>query len=132
MAVTVSARSRFTGPSTPALIRGAVLCAALGIGLSITDYADYGKWITVAGVLLLIYSLHRYGRTGPDAPIVFETAPPRKKKKKKKKAEGSAETKSEAEAAHAATAEADNAVTEATSAEEDTIEDPKPKPGEER
>jgi hypothetical protein len=91
MAVTVSARSRFNGPSTPALIRGAGLCAALGIGLSITDYADFGKWITVAGVLLLIYSLHRYGRTGPDAPIVFELAPPRKKKKKKKKVEASDE-----------------------------------------
>ncbi|MES1176110.1 MAG: hypothetical protein ABUL62_17445 [Myxococcales bacterium] len=86
MAVTVSARSRFNGPSTSALIRAAGLCAALGVGLSITDYADFGKWITVAGVLLLIYSLHRYGRTGPDAPIVFELAPPRKKKKKKRKA----------------------------------------------
>ena len=91
MAVTVSARSRFSGPSTPALIRGAGVCAALGIGLSITDYADYGKWITVAGVLLLIYCLHRYGRTGPDAPIVFELAPPRKKKKKKRKAVTEAE-----------------------------------------
>lgn len=86
MAVTVSARSRFNGPSTPALIRGAGLCAALGIGLSITEYADFGKWITVAGVVLLIWSLHRYGRTGPDAPIVFELAPPRKAKKKRKKA----------------------------------------------
>jgi hypothetical protein len=86
MAVTVSARSRFNGPSTPALIRGAGLCAALGIGLSITEYADLGKWITVAGVVLLIWSLHRYGRTGPDAPIVFELAPPRKTKKKRKKA----------------------------------------------
>jgi hypothetical protein len=92
MAVTVSARSRFSGPSTPALIRGAGLCAALGIGLSITDYADYGKWITVAGVLLLIYSLHRYGRTGPDAPIVFELVPPRQRKKKKKRAVPIAET----------------------------------------
>ena len=98
MAVTVSARSRFNGPSTPALIRGAGLCAALGIGLSITDYADFGKWITVAGVLLLIYSLHRYGRTGPDAPIVFELAPPRRKKKKKRKAAPEVEAAGEAEA----------------------------------
>lgn len=100
MAVTVSARSRFAGPSTPALIRGAGLCAGLGISLSITDYADYGKWITVAGVLLLIFSLHRYGRSGPDAPIVFELAPPRKKKKKKKKA-GAAEAAREPDAAPA-------------------------------
>jgi len=87
MALTVSARSRFTLPSTPALVRGAGLSAALGIGLSYTaDYADFGRWITVAGVLLLIFSLHRFGRSGPDPAIVFELAPPRKKKKKKRKA----------------------------------------------
>jgi len=105
MAVTVSARSRFSGPSTPALIRGAGLCAALGISLSITDYADYGKWITVAGVLLLIFSLHRYGRAGPDAPIVFELAPPRKKKKKKRKASAQAAVASNAEGAGAESAD---------------------------
>ncbi|MEO6602929.1 MAG: hypothetical protein ABIQ16_23795 [Polyangiaceae bacterium] len=122
--MTVSARSRFTGPSTPALIRGAALCAALGIGLSITDYADNGKWITVAGVLLLIYSLHRYGRTGPDAPIVFELPPPRKAKKRKKKSAAPAETGSEA--AHAE----DSAVAETATAS--PSEDPDPKPGEDR
>ncbi len=87
MALTVSARSRFTGPSTPTLIRSAGLCAALGISLSITDYGDYGKWITVLGVLLLIVGLHRFGRTGPDEAIFFELAPTRKKKKKKKQVE---------------------------------------------
>jgi hypothetical protein len=87
MALTVSARSRWTGPSTPALIRGAALCAALGIFLSITEYADTGKWLTVVGVVLLIVGLHRFGRTGPDEPIRFELAPLRKKKKKKKKTE---------------------------------------------
>ena len=87
MALTVSARSRFIGPSTPALIRGAALCAALGICLSITDYADFGKWVAVLGVLLLIVGLHRFGRTGPDETIFFELAPMRKKKKKKKQAE---------------------------------------------
>jgi len=91
MALTVSARSRFTGPSTPSLIKGAAICAALGIGSSLTEYADYGKWLTVAGVLLLIFGLHRFGRTGPDAPIVFELSPPRKKRKKKKRADGEAE-----------------------------------------
>ncbi|HEX3852146.1 MAG TPA: hypothetical protein VHW01_14340 [Polyangiaceae bacterium] len=86
MALTVSARSRWTGPSTPALIRGAALCAAAGIFLSLTEYADTGKWLAVVGVVLLIVGLHRFGRTGPDEPIRFELAPPRKKKKKKKKA----------------------------------------------
>ncbi|HEY3664827.1 MAG TPA: hypothetical protein VGL19_02460 [Polyangiaceae bacterium] len=96
MALTVSARSRWTGPSTPALIRGAALCAAVGIFLSITEYADTGKWLTVAGVVLLIVALHRFGRSGPDEPIRFELAPLRKKKKKKKKAEAlTAETTDE-------------------------------------
>ena len=85
MALTVSARSRWTGPSTPALIRGAALSAAIGIFLSLTEYADTGKWLTVAGVVLLIVALHRFGRSGPDEPIRFELAPLRKKKKKKKK-----------------------------------------------
>jgi threonine/homoserine/homoserine lactone efflux protein len=109
MAVTVSARSRFHGPSTPVLIRAAGLCAALGVGLSITDYADFGKWITVAGVLLLIYSLHRYGRSGPDAPIVFELAPPRKRKKKKRKAAPEPEAPSDAKSAPAESASAEGA-----------------------
>jgi hypothetical protein len=81
MALTVSSRPRWHGPSTPALIRGAGLCAAIGIALSLTDFGEYGKWLTVIGVVLLIVSLHRFGRTGPDAPIHFELAPARKKKK---------------------------------------------------
>jgi hypothetical protein len=84
MALTVSARSRFSGPSTPALIKGAALCAAVGIGASITENADYGKWLAVLGVLLLIVGLHRFGRMGPDAAIVFELAPPPKRKRRKK------------------------------------------------
>jgi len=86
MALTVSARSRFTGPSTETLIKAAGVCAAVGIGSSITEYADVGKWLTVAGVLLLIAGLHRFGRMGADPPIVFELAAPRKKRKRKKAA----------------------------------------------
>ena len=83
MALTVSARSSFSGPSTANLIKGAAICAAAGIASSITEYADLGKWLAVLGVLLLILGLHRFGRMGPDAAIVFELAPPRKKKKRK-------------------------------------------------
>jgi hypothetical protein len=85
MALTVSARSRWTAPSTPALIRGAALCAAAGVGLSITEYGDIGKWLTVAGVVLMIWGLHRFGRSGPDEAIRFELEPRRKKKNKKNK-----------------------------------------------
>jgi hypothetical protein len=84
MALTVSARSRFTGPSTPNLIKGAAICAAVGVAASLSEYADFGKWLTVAGVLLLILGLHRFGRLGPDAAIVFELPAPRKKRRRKK------------------------------------------------
>lgn len=83
MALNVSA-SNVPRPNTANLIRLAALCAALGISLSLTDYADYGKWFTVVGVLLLLLSLHRFGRSGPDEPIRFEAEPPRKKKRRKK------------------------------------------------
>jgi len=86
MALTVSARTRFSGPSTPTLIKAAAICAAIGIGSSLTDYADLGKWLAVAGVVLLIVGLHRFGRLGADPPIVFELAPPRKKRRKKSRA----------------------------------------------
>ena len=84
MALTVSARSRFTGPSTPTLIKAAAICAAVGVGASLTEYADYAKWLAVLGVLLLVFGLHRFGRLGPDDAIVFELSPPRKKRKRKK------------------------------------------------
>jgi hypothetical protein len=88
MALTVSARDRFRGPSQSVLIRVAAAFAALGVAFSITeDYAAFGKWFAVIGVFLLIAGLHRFGRMGPDAAIRFEGAPaPRKKKKKKKRA----------------------------------------------
>ncbi|HEY4103527.1 MAG TPA: hypothetical protein VGM44_06535 [Polyangiaceae bacterium] len=95
MAVTVSARNRFQGPSVGTLIRVAAALSALGVALSITeDYADFGKWFAVAGVVLLIVGLHRFGRLGPDQPIHFVgPEAPRKKKKKKRarKAEAGAE-----------------------------------------
>jgi hypothetical protein len=85
MALTVSARARFSGPSTETLIKGAATCAAVGIAASITEYVDYGRWLTVIGVLLLVAGLHRYGRLGPDEAIIFELSPPAKKKKRKTK-----------------------------------------------
>ncbi len=106
MALTVSARSRWNGPSTPALIRIAALCAAAGIGLSITEYADSAKWLAIIGVLLMIVGLHRFGRSGPDEAIHFQLEPARKKKKKKKKSEAVAEEPAEADADAEAPADA--------------------------
>ncbi len=81
MALTIDARSR---PSTSLLIRSAAVCAAAGVGLSITDYAGVGKWLAVVGVVLMIVGLHRFGRTGPAEAIVFQLEPVKKRKKKKK------------------------------------------------
>ena len=102
MALTVSARSRWNGPSTPALIRGAALCAAAGVGLSITEYADSAKWLAVIGVISMIVGLHRFGRSGPDEAIHFQLEPVRKKKKKKK-----SQATAEAPAAEPAEAQAE-------------------------
>ena len=107
MALTVSARSRFAGPSTPNLIKGAAICAVVGIGASLSEYADYGKWLVVAGVLLLIVGLHRFGRLGPDPAIVFELPTPRKRKKRKKLS-ASAESASDAGPASDADGEAEH------------------------
>jgi hypothetical protein len=107
MALTVSARSRFNGPSTPNLIKGAAICAAVGIAASLGEYADYGKWLTVAGVLLLIVGLHRFGRSGPDAAIVFELPAPRRKRKRKKQADSAEAEPSAGDAEPASDADGD-------------------------
>jgi hypothetical protein len=48
------------------------------------------KLLALAAVIALVWSLHRYGRLGPDEALVFEEAEPdaapKKKKKKKKRA----------------------------------------------
>ena len=36
-----------------------------GIALAVSD-DEYGRWLTVAGVLLLFLTLHRFGRLGAD------------------------------------------------------------------
>ena len=86
--MTASATSPGQNAKTSSLIRVAGLSAALGIALSLTDYADVGRWLTVLGVILLLVGLHRFGRAGPDAPIVVELPSPRKKKRKKQAVSG--------------------------------------------
>ncbi|MEO8904005.1 MAG: hypothetical protein ABI627_20995 [Polyangiaceae bacterium] len=108
MALTVSARSRWNGPSTPALIRAAALCAAAGVGLSITEYADTAKWLVIVGVVLMLVGLHRFGRSGPDEPIRFQLEPARKRKKKKKKSEVLTEEPSQERATDEASARAES------------------------
>ena len=91
MALTVSARSSFSGPSTASLIKGAAICAAVGIGSSLTEYADYGKWLAVAGVLLRLFSnlprrAGRRERSGSRQRARARASPERAKAKAKAKA----------------------------------------------
>jgi hypothetical protein len=37
----------------------------VGIALAVSE-DDWGRWITVAGVLILFVTLHRFGRLGAD------------------------------------------------------------------
>jgi hypothetical protein len=39
--------------------------ALTGIAMSVAMDPALGGWVTVAGVASLIFSLHRFGRTGP-------------------------------------------------------------------
>ncbi len=80
-----AATSHWAWPSARGLIRVAGACAVIGIGLSASDYGDLGKWLAIVGVALLVVGLHRFGRMGPDAPLVFDVAVRPLKKKKKKK-----------------------------------------------
>jgi hypothetical protein len=77
------------------------IAATLGVvgvafNLNGGDDSTLPKVIAAAGIIALIWSIHRFGRLGPDEPLVFsvpeEAARKEKKKKKKKKRSPSAET----------------------------------------
>lgn len=57
----------------------------IGIAFNLDGDGTLPKLLAAAGIITLIWSLHRYGRLGADAPLVFEAEAPRKKKKKKRK-----------------------------------------------
>jgi hypothetical protein len=65
----------------------AATLGVLGVAFNLnSDDSTLPKIIAAAGVVALIWSIHRFGRLGPDEPIVFEAPDePVKKKKKKKK-----------------------------------------------
>ncbi len=68
------------------------IAATLGVvGVALNLNNEDGllpKVLALVGVVTLVWSIHRFGRLGPDAVIVFdepEASPVKKKKKKKKK-----------------------------------------------
>ena len=65
----------------------AATLGVLGVAFNLnSDDSTLPKIIAAVGVVALIWSIHRFGRLGPDEPIVFEAPDePVKKKKKKKK-----------------------------------------------
>jgi hypothetical protein len=68
----------------------AATLGVLGVAFNLSaDDATWPKILAGAGLLSLVWSIHRFGRLGPDEMIVYEApeadAAPKKKKKKKKK-----------------------------------------------
>lgn len=45
------------------------LATLVGIALCTGDTQELGAWITLAGLLGLIFSVHRFGRLGPEPPL---------------------------------------------------------------
>ncbi len=58
-------------PFLRSLIAGAGTVTLIGIALAASEQQEIGGWLTLLGLVGLIYSLHRYGRSGPDAPLDF-------------------------------------------------------------
>jgi hypothetical protein len=52
---------------------GASLTLA-GIAFSVSDDEGLGSWFTLAGLLLSILALHRFGRLGPDSGRIGTSA----------------------------------------------------------
>lgn len=64
----------------------AATLGALGIAANLgSDEGVLPKLVAALGVVALVWSIHRFGRLGPDAALVFEAKAPVAKKKKKKK-----------------------------------------------
>ena len=68
----------------------AATLGVLGVAFNLnSDDSTLPKVMAAVGVVALIWSIHRFGRLGPDDVIVFEEpetdVAPKKKKKKKRK-----------------------------------------------
>jgi hypothetical protein len=77
----------------------AATLGVVGIAFNLNGDGTLPKILAAAGIVALIWSIHRFGRVGPDPVMTFaepEPEAPRKKKKKKRKpAEAEAPQESE-------------------------------------
>lgn len=51
------------------LLRVAATTTVVGIFLAAAGDEDLSRWLTIAGIILLIVALHRFGRLGADEPL---------------------------------------------------------------
>ncbi len=63
--------SKSPEPFLRSLIATSGTVTLIGIALAASEQQEIGGWLTLLGLVGLIYSLHRYGRSGPDAPLDF-------------------------------------------------------------
>lgn len=72
----------------------AATLGVVGVAFNLNGEGTLPKLLVAGALVALVWSIHRFGRLGPDAPIVFSvpepTAPKKKKKKKKPVAEAAA------------------------------------------
>ena len=62
-------------PFLRSLLAAGASVAFIGIALAATDNQGLGSWLTLGGLAVMIFGLHRFGRTGPDAPLDLSTEP---------------------------------------------------------
>jgi hypothetical protein len=61
----MSSRSR--SQTTPrSLLAFAATVTVVGIAFSAAKGQEFGSFVAFGGVLLFVYALHRFGRSGPD------------------------------------------------------------------
>lgn len=80
----------------------AATLGVVGIAFNLNGDGTLPKLLVAGGLIALVWSIHRFGRLGPDAVMVFaapETEAPKKKKKKKKPADAEAPPPDDAPAA---------------------------------
>ncbi len=61
-----------TESSNRSLLAFSATGTAVGIGLGVSGSPGLGAWLTIGALVLLVFSLHRLGRSGPDSPIELD------------------------------------------------------------